>query len=436
MAKLRRQLVPVTGIVLLGVDILLRLQMMDLIIIRPPKPLAVAKNTGFSANRKSSRVFPQAAADTKSAGMDDLKPAIGESHSYKIQVYDDKNHFLKKVGTFKRILQQSKGGPKPRGDIQCGNNYTIEITLADETNKFAGMDAVLFHFYMPLVPRQVPPPDMNPEQAWVFCSWEPPLRTAKPIGRYPKLTGLAANAEWTYHRASDITTPFGFYQSGIPMINRTKTADEWLQGKTKLAIWMGSNCRNTGWPRLNFVRKLQSYMPIDIYGRCGNLTCLPLDRMSSKCTVDLVQKYKFYLALENSECEDYITEKVWDKALTRGVVPVVYGARKKDYEELLPPNSFIYIGDYENVKELADYLKILDTRPDLYAKYFEWQISGTANTTEIFYGIFDLTRFCHLVPIIEKVRRGELNRTQVISRNYVQTCRKGSSYGVGNWDPW
>ncbi|XP_022092823.1 alpha-(1,3)-fucosyltransferase C-like isoform X2 [Acanthaster planci] len=400
----------------------------------PPKPVSRAKNISSSTKRKCSRVIPLAAKDTKSAGMDDLMTTIGEPRSYKIQVYDTRKHLTKKTNTFRRILQHSKGGPNPRADVQCGNNCTIEITIADDKNNFTGMDAVLFHFYMELVPLHIPPADMNPEQTWVYCSWEPPHRTAAPIGHQPKLTGLAANVEWTYHRASDITTPFGFYRPGIPTVNRTKTADEWLQGKTKLAIWIGSNCKTTAWPRLRFVRKLKNYIQIDMYGGCGKLKCLP--RMSPKCAVDLVRKYKFYLALENSECEEYITEKVWDKTLLRGVVPVVYGARRRDYEVLLPPNSFIYIGDYKNIKELADYLKLLDARPDLYAKYFEWQYSGTAVTTEIFYGIFDLTRFCHLVPIIERVRRGELKRTQVLSRDYVQTCRQKSLSNVEILDTW
>ena len=218
------------------------------------------------------------------------------------------------------------------------------------------------------------------------------------------------------------------------MTDKPTTADECLQGKTKQVLWIVSNCKHTSWPRMDFVQTLQRYVPVDIYGRCGNLTCTP--RMSLNCTVDLVRKYKFYLALENSECEEYITEKVWSKPLMQGVVPIVYGARRKDYEEFLPPNSFIYIGDFKGAKELSDYLILLDSRPDLYAKYFEWRYGGSVATTAAMEDTFNPSRFCHLIPAIEKVRRGELQRRTVLEGKFFQTCRKKFSFTRRHWDPW
>lgn len=41
-----------------------------------------------------------------------------------------------------------------------------------------------------------------------------------------------------------------------------------------------------------------------------------------------VSKYKFYLAMENALCKDYITEKVF-KVLSHNIIPVARGARKK-----------------------------------------------------------------------------------------------------------
>ncbi len=42
------------------------------------------------------------------------------------------------------------------------------------------------------------------------------------------------------------------------------------------------------------------------------------------CEVSLLSEYKFYLAFENSFCEDYVSEKFWN-ALRRSVVPIVMG---------------------------------------------------------------------------------------------------------------
>jgi len=46
---------------------------------------------------------------------------------------------------------------------------------------------------------------------------------------------------------------------------------------------------------------------------CGDLTCL---RGSDELCFNLLERdYKFYLAFENSNCFDYITEKFWNSAL-------------------------------------------------------------------------------------------------------------------------
>ena len=54
---------------------------------------------------------------------------------------------------------------------------------------------------------------------------------------------------------------------------------------------------------------------------------------------DLVNReYRFYLALENDICHDYITEKAFN-ALKLNTIPIVLGG--VNYTSLLPPKSFI-----------------------------------------------------------------------------------------------
>ena len=43
------------------------------------------------------------------------------------------------------------------------------------------------------------------------------------------------------------------------------------------------------------------------------MTCQKTD--SQKCFQLLERDYKFYLSFENSNCDEYITEKFWDVAL-------------------------------------------------------------------------------------------------------------------------
>ena len=52
---------------------------------------------------------------------------------------------------------------------------------------------------------------------------------------------------------------------------------------------------------------------VDTYGKCGKLSC-PRSQ-ENKCLGLLERHYKFYLAFENSNCDDYITEKFWASVL-------------------------------------------------------------------------------------------------------------------------
>ena len=52
---------------------------------------------------------------------------------------------------------------------------------------------------------------------------------------------------------------------------------------------------------------------LQVYGQCGTHSCL---RANAKQCFELLSKnYKFYLAFENANCRDYITEKFFLNAL-------------------------------------------------------------------------------------------------------------------------
>ncbi len=376
-------------------------------------------------------------AQTTGKKMSPKSSTEGQCH-YRVQVYDKNEKLSKqklKKPTLWKVVKHAIGSEVVRA-IPCGNDCNIELSLADEKNKFEGMDAVVFHLMSSLIPKPIPAP-ANPNQTWVFFSFEAPRRVE---GEGLDFRRLPVHATWTYHRGSEIFTPYGFYRPGVPMTNQTKSPEEWIKEKSKLVAWMASNCAKTSWPRTAFVNELKKFIPIDIYGPCGTLECMP--KWSTKCTVDLMRQYKFYLSLENSECGDYITEKLWQKPLMTGVVPIVYGPNRKVYEDLAPPNSFIYIGDYKNLQELADYLKLLDSKPDLYAQYLEWQYKGSIGLPKPMHGSYDPSIFCNLIPIIKQVKRGELKRVPVGNSQFARACRPPnksrsvSNYNVGKWDPW
>lgn len=85
---------------------------------------------------------------------------------------------------------------------------------------------------------------------------------------------------------------------------------------------------------------------------------------------DLFPRYKFHLALENSQCTGYVTEKAYG-ALVNGVVPIVLSA--PDVAHHLPPGSFIDVMDFPSVAALVKHLEALDRDDTAYAAYHTWR---------------------------------------------------------------
>lgn len=100
-----------------------------------------------------------------------------------------------------------------------------------------------------------------------------------------------------------------------------------LRNKNTAAAWFVSNC-NAKNNRTKYINKLLRELSllghgIDIYGDCGKFNCTR-DDMVQQCFAKIEADFYFYLAFENSFCEDYVTEKILN-ALEHFSVPVVYG---------------------------------------------------------------------------------------------------------------
>lgn len=80
----------------------------------------------------------------------------------------------------------------------------------------------------------------------------------------------------------------------------------------------------------------------------------------------------FYLVLENSNCREYISEKVWIHGFDEKRLPIYGGASKTDCQQMLPPHSYIHIDDFPTLNELATYLIFLTKHPSKYYDYFKW----------------------------------------------------------------
>ena len=144
-----------------------------------------------------------------------------------------------------------------------------------------------------------------------------------------------------------------------------------LKSKKKQTLWYVSNC-NVKYRNKYGTDLKKAGISIDKYGRCGVKDPCQNNPNVTKCTRQMFLKYKFYLAFENSLCEDYISEKTW-KSLKEGMLPIVMGPSIKNYEQLLPPNSFLHVSNFSNTEELASYIKYLDTDDETYMRYHLWR---------------------------------------------------------------
>lgn len=203
-------------------------------------------------------------------------------------------------------------------------------------------------------------------QIVVYVSFESPLNSNR-----NDLKAFTSDIDWTFTYTSDATfpSPYGAYYPVRPSTPVNETIN-WAKSKSGLVCALLSNCK-THWPRMETVYELASYIQTDIYGRCGTLSC-PRDHSCNR----MLSKYKFYLAFENSECRDYITEKFWHNALKHDIVPIVIGANPEDYKRLAPPNSYIHARNFTSLEKLAGYLNMLDQNDTLYNEYFEWKRYG------------------------------------------------------------
>uniref|UniRef100_A0A8D8PUS8 Fucosyltransferase n=1 Tax=Cacopsylla melanoneura TaxID=428564 RepID=A0A8D8PUS8_9HEMI len=220
----------------------------------------------------------------------------------------------------------------------------------------------------------------------------------------------------TYRVDSDIVTP---YEKWVYYDERHKTDVKnrevnFAAGKTRQVAWFVSNC-NAPNNRLQYAKELQKYIPVDIYGGCGPLTC----PRSSKCFDLLNKDYRFYLSFENSNCKDYITEKLFANGLSHNVLPIVMGAPKSDYLHSAPVNSFIHVDDFSSPKQLAQYLHHLNENDTAYNEYFQWK--GTGEFINTFF-------WCRLCTMVHDGGSAVVGKYTDVSRWWHEgACEKGAS---------
>ncbi|XP_042879745.1 4-galactosyl-N-acetylglucosaminide 3-alpha-L-fucosyltransferase FUT6-like [Penaeus japonicus] len=239
-----------------------------------------------------------------------------------------------------------------------------------EKNEISKADAVYINFnHITSAKNHTFPKRSGPHQIWIWgtdlssvhISWK---AEDEKLRRYDG----CFNWSMTFRMESDIPIPYGRTVS-LPDTQTVQQLENYFDLKPKVAAVMMTNCRHSSNNRQGYVRELQKHMTVDFYGRCGKLKCP--GHFTKDCKA--LEMYKFYLSFENSNCRDYISEKVWWNAFEKKAVPVVMGGEAEDYRRMLPPDSFVHIDHFDTPKDLAEYLKFLASNRESYMKYHQWR---------------------------------------------------------------
>ena len=240
-------------------------------------------------------------------------------------------------------------GQKPFVGCSQGNCVTTR-----NRSLLAEADAIVFEMRGEILPL----PPRRPHQQFVFFLKESPAQVPLRERRYRGVFNLTM----TYRYDSDVLSTYNSVSEGA---ESTPLPD--IRGRSKAVAWIVSHCKTASGREL-YVEELQRFIDVDVYGKCGPLEC-PTEQ---NCHRMVANQYYFYLSFENSQCRDYVTEKLF-LPLRYGLVPVVLGDNRELYEQVAPSDSFIHISDFAGPQQLAEHLHYLMTNRTAYSRYHDWR---------------------------------------------------------------
>ena len=130
--------------------------------------------------------------------------------------------------------------------------------------------------------------------------------------------------------------------------------------------------------RYDYLKELMHYIEIDSYGKCLHNTVMNSTRQDTKTVnhydlkIELLKqkRYKFLICFENTPVSEYITEKIWHAYISQ-TIPIYYGA-PGIYRQLPGANTFINAAKFAGPRQLAEYIKEVDTNEQLYQSFFNF----------------------------------------------------------------
>lgn len=268
-------------------------------------------------------------------------------------------------------------------DLGCDqDSYRCTITsdrsyLEDESL----YDAVLFH-QVDINPLDLPDQQQRkPGQVYMFNTLESPRHsiTFAPhsLNYDPSINNNFFNVTMTYSAKSAVHIPYGRivqvrpHPSGEELEQFITQYGEQNKGQVVprnfSATIVVSNCASVS-GREQVLGEMSALMPVKIFGRCGEP--LPERWLPEEYLAPLAKTFQFYLAFENSLCDDYVSERFFH-SLYADMIPVVMNAA--NMSTIAPKNSYIDLKEFETLKDLVNYMLRVSSDPALYASYFWWK---------------------------------------------------------------
>lgn len=235
----------------------------------------------------------------------------------------------------------------------------------------------------------------DPRDVLVHYSMEPPFMW--PADLDAGYMGLF-DVRWGYHRRFSVLPSVYFPRAPVERLRRPVHSVAWAgKVRSRVLVTAVSNCEDYA-GRATFLLALREAMGGTFvnFGKCHPSQARESEREISRSGVGrFIARGYFYLALENSNCDDYVTEKL-GRALVSGVVPVVHdapsairtatasaaearadgagtlatrAARTPGYARFLPPHTYVNAADFDSVDGLAAHLRAAATNRTLYRSY-------------------------------------------------------------------
>ena len=121
--------------------------------------------------------------------------------------------------------------------------------------------------------------------------------------------------------------------------------------KNNLAVYVAKNNVKNREDFFNILRSLDTTNTVDALGEASHTKNVNLpSRNDWHKLPEIYKDYKFTFAMENSDINGYITEKIMN-AYIAGSIPIYWGTSK--VKTIFNPKSFIYLNDYNSFEEAA-----------------------------------------------------------------------------------